>query len=109
MATGPAMAYDMAGLRIGADGMRVVGDRSEAALGVLRSAPMESGMFGLTAAAAAYAAVLESVRTARFGGLEQEGQRADDLAGRVVTAGSLGDGLTERSATIARSATPRVQ
>ncbi len=104
--TGPAMAYDTGNLRTGAAGMQAVGERSEVALGVLRSAPMEPGMFGATAAAAAYAAVLESVRTARSGGLAQEGQRAGDLAGRATTAGDLGDGLTEQSTGIARSATP---
>lgn len=109
MTIGTDLAYSSAGLRTGASGLREVVGQSETAMSALRGAPLVPGMFGLTDAAAVYAAVIESVRTARIRGLQQEGQRAGDLAGRSDTAGGLGDGLTSESTRVAGSATPGPQ
>jgi hypothetical protein len=106
MSTGTDLAYRTSGLRDGAAGLTGVVDHSEQAMGALRGAPLVPGMFGLTTAGAVYAAVLEAVRTARARGLEQEGRRAGDLAGRSQTAGDLGDELTGRSAEVARIGAP---
>lgn len=106
MSTGTDLAYRTAGLRDGAAGLQQVVGHSEAALGALRAARLAPGMFGLTAAAAVYAAVLESMRTARAHGLQQEGQRAGDLAGRAGTAGGMGDELTDRTGQVARTGAP---
>jgi hypothetical protein len=54
-----------------------------------------------------YAAVLESVRTARGRGLDQEGQRAGDLSGRSDAVGGMGDELTVRTEQTARTGAPR--
>jgi hypothetical protein len=48
-----------------------------------------------------------SARAAQARGFHKEGERATDLAGRTGTAAGLGDGLTDRSTTIAGSAGPR--
>ena len=100
------LAYGTDGLRSGAAGLTGVVDAGEQAMGALRGAPLVPGMFGLTAAGAVYAAVLEAVRGTRTAGLEQEVGRAGDLGGRTRAAGGMGDELTVRSEQIARTGAP---
>jgi hypothetical protein len=107
LTTGTDLQYSTSGLRTGAAGLREVVGQSEAARAALQGASPAPGVFGLTAAGAVYAAVLESVRTARGRGLDQEGQRAGDLSGRSDAAGGMGDELTVRTEQTARTGAPR--
>jgi hypothetical protein len=106
MSIGTDLAYGLDGLRTGAAGLTGVVDDTEQAMSALRGAPLVPGMFGLTAAGAVYAAVLEAVRGVRTRGLAQESGRAGDLGGRASTAAGLGDELTRRSGQVAGAATP---
>ena len=107
LTTGTDLQYSTSGLRTGAAGLREVVGQSEAARAALQGASPAPGVFGLTAAGAVYAAVLESVRTARGRGLDHEGQRAGDLSGRSDAAGGMGDELTVRTEQTARTGAPR--
>jgi hypothetical protein len=104
--SGVTLAYDTAGLRAGAAGLQEVAGDTDAAGAALQGAPLESVMFGLTPGAAVFAAAMEAARSAQARGFRQEAQRSGDLGERGGTAAGLGDGLTEQTGTVARSATP---
>lgn len=106
MGDGVNLSYDTEGLRLGAASLQDVATRSAATGAALRAAALEASMFGRTAGAAAFAAVLEAARTAQARGFQEEAGRSAGLAGRGAVAADLGDGLTGQTAAVARVPTP---
>ena len=104
---GVAIGYDTDVLLFGGAGLLGAAAAAADATKALQQAPLDPTMFGLTPGAPGFAAAVASARAAQARGFRQEGERATDLAGRTDTAAGLGDGLTDRSTTIAGSAGPR--
>ena len=124
LTTGTDLQYSTSGLRTGAAGLREVVGQSEAARAALQGATPAPGVFGLTAAGAVYAAVLESVphrarpgpgpggparrRPLRpFGRGGRDGRRADRADRAAARTGSAEMILTEEEVIAAARADPR--
>ena len=107
MENGGSLAYDQAGLRTGAGGLRAVSGSAQQAGTALAGAALDPVMFGRTAAAPVFAAVLEAARAAQARGFRHESERSAGLAGRSDQTAGLGDELTGRTTAIAGSVDPR--
>jgi hypothetical protein len=100
------LAYDAAGLRAGAGGLREVSGAAADAGAALAAAAVDPVMFGRTAAAPVFAAAVAAAQAVQARGFRYESQRSTGLAERGDTAAGLGDDLTARTGSVARSATP---
>ena len=101
---GVSIGYDTDVLQFGGAGLFAAAAATAEATRALQQAPLDPTMFGLTPGAPAFAAAVASARAAQARGFHQEGERATDLADRTGTTAGLGNGLTDRSTTIAGSA-----
>jgi hypothetical protein len=100
---GVDVAYDSAGLRVGAGGHLEAADAAGRVVSVLASAVVPAGVFGRVSAAGGFAATLEAARDGqgRSAGAEAESRRG--LAARVGSAADQGDGLTAATTAVAGS------
>lgn len=98
------MGYDSGGLRRGADHHAGAHAACMDLGDVLAGIVLAPGICGAVPAAAGFHAAVSAVRSRQFRDAAAEAGRRSDLADRARTAASDGDGLTDDTIVVARSA-----